>query len=282
MMGLRVIVVGGHDNDPEEWINHLREGGFNLTLVTDGASALRQLEGIDPDLLIISLQLEGPLDGIETCRAVRAFTAAPVVVFAEAAGAHDEVVALAVGADHFVTGDTATEVVMARLRSLVRRARGDVLLGSGIGGVAGGTTAQHHRSNPDAGHRRPRGEARPSGRPGTGGAPRPVPMGGAGADAPGERIVDGDLEVDPIMREVRVAGTEVPLTRTEFDLLETLAREPRRVFSREQLMASAWEEPFDGSHVLNSHLSRLRRKVMEAGGCRVAHAVRGVGFRLRG
>jgi DNA-binding response OmpR family regulator len=46
-------------------------------------------------------------------------------------------------------------------------------------------------------------------------------------------------------------------------------------------MASAWDQPFDGSHTLDAHLSRMRCKVDRAGGGRVAHAVRGVGYRLR-
>jgi DNA-binding response OmpR family regulator len=106
-------------------------------------------------------------------------------------------------------------------------------------------------------------------------------MGGEGADALDERVVEGELEIDLAARDVRVAGTEVPLTRIEFDLLVTLALHPRRVLTREQLMVSAWDEPFDGSHVLDTHLSRLRRKILAAGGGRVAHAVRGVGYRLR-
>jgi DNA-binding response OmpR family regulator len=105
--------------------------------------------------------------------------------------------------------------------------------------------------------------------------------GGGGVPAADERIVEGDLEIDLVAHEVRVAGATTELTRIEFDLLVTLARQPRRVFTREQLMASAWDEPFDGSHVLDTHLSRLRGKITGAGGERVAHAVRGVGYRLR-
>jgi DNA-binding response OmpR family regulator len=108
------------------------------------------------------------------------------------------------------------------------------------------------------------------------------PLTEQGRDGVAERLVVDDLEVDPISREVWVAGSPVMLTRIEFDLLVTLAEQPRRVFTREQLMQRAWGDAFDGSHVLDTHLSRLRCKVTAAGGRRVAHAVRGVGYRLRG
>jgi DNA-binding response OmpR family regulator len=50
----------------------------------------------------------------------------------------------------------------------------------------------------------------------------------------------GALEIDPAGRDVRVAGYPVEMTRTEFDLLDTLGAEPRVVFSRRQLLEYVW------------------------------------------
>jgi len=279
MKDIRLLVVGGESGVARGWIDHFRDTGANVTVVGDGAGAVRRLPMIGPDLVIIDLELPGKLDGFDTCRAIRSVSPVPVVVVAATAGPYDEVVALAVGADHFVSADTVVEVVVARLRSIVRRVRGDVVAAFGAAGdeAASGRALPAVRSaRPLSGSvvRRRRSSAEP-------GSPQLKLIGGAGPDVLDERIVDDELEIDLIAREARVAGVDVSLTRIEFDLLATLARHPRRVFTREQLMASAWDQPFDGSHVLDTHLSRLRGKILDAGGERIAHAVRGVGYRLR-
>ena len=60
------------------------------------------------------------------------------------------------------------------------------------------------------------------------------------ADESAERLEFGDVELEQATREVRKAGVELRLTAKEFDLLWFLASHPRRVFSRDQLMARVW------------------------------------------
>ena len=92
----------------------------------------------------------------------------------------------------------------------------------------------------------------------------------------------GDLVLDPMAREVRVAGQLVDLTRIEFDLLDTLARAPRRAFSRRTLLAQVWgEDWFGDDHVVDVHLANLRRKIGEpASSPKHIKTVRGVGYRF--
>jgi DNA-binding response OmpR family regulator len=92
----------------------------------------------------------------------------------------------------------------------------------------------------------------------------------------------GDVVLDGDARQVRKAGDEVLLTAREFDLLWFLAANPRRVFSREQLMASVWGyEPALDSGTVTVHIRRLRTKV-ENDPARPRHlqTVWGVGYRL--
>ena len=92
----------------------------------------------------------------------------------------------------------------------------------------------------------------------------------------------GNLVLDPMAREVRVAGQLVDLTRIEFDLLDTLARAPRRAFSRRALLAQVWgEDWFGDDHVVDVHLANLRRKIGEpASSPKHIKTVRGVGYRF--
>ncbi len=92
----------------------------------------------------------------------------------------------------------------------------------------------------------------------------------------------GALEIDPAAREVRVAGRAVELTRTEFDLLDTLSAEPRVVFTRRQLLEHVWGGDWYGDdHVIDVHVGNLRHKVGDdAARPRYIRTVRGVGYRM--
>ncbi|WP_346622215.1 response regulator transcription factor [Blastococcus montanus] len=91
-----------------------------------------------------------------------------------------------------------------------------------------------------------------------------------------------ELEVDEDSREVRVDGTVVDLTRTEFDLLAALASRPGRVLQRETLLREVWQTDWEGNlRLVEAHMSNLRRKLVAAGlNSPEIRTVRGVGYRL--
>ena len=101
----------------------------------------------------------------------------------------------------------------------------------------------------------------------------------AGQATEGRRRV-GPFELDPESRTASMAGTELDLTRIEFDLLGILLEQPLRVVPRDELVSRVWGSWFGDDHVVEVHLSRLRAKVVRAGGPRIGVAVRGVGYRL--
>ncbi|QZY30552.1 response regulator transcription factor [Nocardioides coralli] len=87
----------------------------------------------------------------------------------------------------------------------------------------------------------------------------------------------GDLTVDPGTRRVHLAGTEVRLTPTEFDLLVCLARTPGQVLTRDRLLADVWDwADASGTRTVDSHVKALRAKI---GATRV-RTVHGVGYAL--
>jgi len=97
------------------------------------------------------------------------------------------------------------------------------------------------------------------------------------------------IEVDPVRidvatRDVRVRGVRVQLAQKEFQLLTRLAREPRRVCTKAELLQDVWGYRAPGrTRTLDSHASRLRRKLREAGGpTTLVENVWGVGYRLLG
>jgi DNA-binding response OmpR family regulator len=91
----------------------------------------------------------------------------------------------------------------------------------------------------------------------------------------------GALSIDPNARSVRLDGQTVDLRRQEFELLSELASEPERVFAKDELLRTVWGYRASGcSRTLDSHASRLRRKLDVDGGRRWVINVRGVGYRL--
>jgi len=91
----------------------------------------------------------------------------------------------------------------------------------------------------------------------------------------------GPLAVDPARRRVAVDGVPVELTRREFDLLETLARNAGIVLSRERLLELVWGYDFAvDTNVVDVFVSQLRRKLEARGTPRLVHTVRGIGFSL--
>jgi DNA-binding response OmpR family regulator len=97
---------------------------------------------------------------------------------------------------------------------------------------------------------------------------------------PPTRFTVGAIDLDTNTRVAHVEDKPLRLTRTEFDLLATLLDAGQRVVPRSELLRRVWG-PWPGDdHVLEVHLSRLRSKIVAAGGPRIAEAIPGVGYRL--
>jgi DNA-binding response OmpR family regulator len=98
---------------------------------------------------------------------------------------------------------------------------------------------------------------------------------------PHPRLAVRDLTVDLSSRVVRVGGVNVQLSAKEFDLLVALAEDPERVFRKEELLRDVWGfRSLGRTRTLDSHASRLRRKLnLDGEGAYVVN-VWGVGYRL--
>lgn len=90
----------------------------------------------------------------------------------------------------------------------------------------------------------------------------------------------GDLSLDPMTRVVRLAGERVHLSAKEFSLLQALASDPTRVFTKAELLRDVWGYASLGtSRTVDAHACRLRKKLAGGGRPWIVN-VRGVGYRL--
>jgi DNA-binding response OmpR family regulator len=93
----------------------------------------------------------------------------------------------------------------------------------------------------------------------------------------------GDLEIDPGRHLVCIAGQPVHLTVTEFSILQRLAWEPERVFTRDQLLTFLWgEDCYVQEHSLDVHIHAIRKKIeADPANPSYVQTVRGIGYRFR-
>ncbi|MFN2291297.1 MAG: response regulator transcription factor [Anaerolineae bacterium] len=205
--------------------DYLERAGFAVLTAQDGETALALARIEQPDLIVLDLMLPG-IDGLDVCRRLRQVSGVPIIMLTARVEEADRVVGLELGADDYVTKPFSPRELVARVRSALRRASGQV--------------------------------------------------------GPSAIIRAGDVELDTDSLVATVRGELVDLTSTEFQVLVTLARQPGRIFSREQLLEAVHGVAFDGyDRSIDSHVKNIRRKIEpDPRQPRYIQTVYGVGYRF--
>ena len=95
-------------------------------------------------------------------------------------------------------------------------------------------------------------------------------------------LQNGNVTVNLVTRETRLAGKAVELTAREFALLTYLLRSPGQTFTRAQICEHVWNYHFDpGTNLVDVYVQRVRRKLEAPGEPSLIETVRGVGYRAR-
>ncbi|MGO9851114.1 MAG: winged helix-turn-helix domain-containing protein, partial [Steroidobacteraceae bacterium] len=90
-----------------------------------------------------------------------------------------------------------------------------------------------------------------------------------------------DLEVDRLSQQVRRGGRRIELTPKEYALLEYLAANPGRVFSRTMIIEHVWDQSFEGlTNIVDVYVRHLRSKIDDPFAVKLIRTVRGVGYGL--
>ncbi|MEP7161732.1 MAG: response regulator transcription factor [Dermatophilaceae bacterium] len=211
--------------------------------------------------------LDRRLPGNPAAQLHRSLSNVPFVVLSPGADELAEVAAFTSGADDFVVWPSSTRALAARLTSLARRSRiaspapPDAVAGSGV--ASGGGAHSGAQAGPDPSRGNPSGLSARRGH------------------ARSSVLAVGVVSIDPDTRRAFVGDVEVHLTRTEFELLRLLLSSGQRVLPRTEIVRAIWGDWPGDDHLIEVHVSRLRRKIVNAGGPSVVEAVRGVGYRLR-
>ena len=121
MNGIRVLVV----EDEVSFIEALQVGlereGFTVEIAKDGSEALIAFEKFNPDLILLDLMLP-KISGIDVCRQIRSRSDVPIIMVTAKGEEIDTVVGLEVGADDYVSKPYRLKELVARMRTVIRRA----------------------------------------------------------------------------------------------------------------------------------------------------------------
>ena len=207
---------------------NLEQAGYHTNNAANAEDALAMARRAPPDLVLLDIGLPG-MDGLEALRHFRQQIDVPVIFVTARRRELDQVLGLELGADDYVTKPFDLDVLLARIKAVLRRAERPAL------------------------------------------DERPV-----------QKVVVGDIEIDPLTHTVTVGGRNVALTPREFDLLHTFALDPQRVFAADDLLARVWGAEFVGQpDVVDVHIRWLREKIEdEPNRPRRILTVRGVGYKL--
>jgi two-component system KDP operon response regulator KdpE len=126
--GARILVVDDEPAIRRTLQTNLAARGYEVTAVETGEEALRQVEEIPPDLVLLDLMLPG-MSGLDVCGAIRAESSVPILVLSARGEERAKVRALDLGADDYVTKPFGMDELLARTRALLRRAPGTTIEG---------------------------------------------------------------------------------------------------------------------------------------------------------
>lgn len=116
-----VLIVEDDQRLAELTCDYLQHNGLRVSIEGNGALAAARIIAEQPDLVILDLMLPG-LDGLQVCRLLRADSAMlPILMLTARDDSHDQVLGLEMGADDYVTKPCEPRVLLARVRTLLRR-----------------------------------------------------------------------------------------------------------------------------------------------------------------
>lgn len=242
MLG-RILLIEDDASINEIVGDHLERCGYGCVRAFSGTEARMLLERERFDVVVTDLMLPG-MPGEELVALIRASDAAtPIIVVSARTTPADKIDLLKLGADDYLAKPFDLEELSARIDVQMR----------------------HLRRRREA--EQPSGRAEASSR--------------ALDVEEGRMLHVGRWQVDRAARTLEVDGQDVPLTRTEFNILELLASHPKRVFTKQELFETVWGEPYaTEDSTVNVHVSNLRHKLRPSGTDAYIQTVWGLGFKL--
>lgn len=208
MVNQKMVIV---EDDPilqEMMADYFRTQSFDVVSIYDGAEACEQILEMQPDIVLLDLMLP-EVDGLTICRQLRNKYQGKILMLTASDDDFDHVAALETGADDFVNKPIKQRVLLARVRTLLRRTQED-----------------------------------------------------SQSDEKEKELVFGKLVLSKISKSCVLAGKDIAITESEFELLWLLASSPEEVLSRQHLTQQLRGEDHDSTdRFIDNKIVNLRKKL---------------------
>lgn len=265
----------------------LGQSGFTVHMAGSGAAGVAAVREHNPVVVTVDLGLPD-FDGYEVTRQVRQFSDAYVVMLTARTEEIDTLMGLEAGADDYINKPFRPRELRARIDAMLRRPRS--------GGPSSTAPDAATPSSPTIASAPVMSGAAPATVAASPASPAETGSVPEGPTAHAHSVAHARLELDglalyPHLHHVEAAGREVPLTPTEFQLLEMLLRSGRVVRSKAELARTLRGDDADGGtfvsksdeRTIEVHVGNLRRKLADDPNApRWIQTVRGVGYRMTG
>ena len=116
----KILIVDDDNNIAELIALYLTKECFETRIVNDGEQALKEIETVRPNLILLDLMLPG-MDGYQVCREIRHTSDVPIIMLSAKAETFDKVLGLELGADDYIIKPFDTKELVARVRAVLRR-----------------------------------------------------------------------------------------------------------------------------------------------------------------
>jgi two-component system, OmpR family, catabolic regulation response regulator CreB len=219
----------------------------------DGLDALRSQPFA---LLVLDVGLPDA-NGFELCKQLRASGHTLPIIFLTSRGSEiDRIVGLEIGGDDYLTKPFSPRELTARVKVILRRAA------PAAAGSAVGLNVSSSSVPP---------------------APSPATSSAVGLNVSSSSVPPSPFVLDEARCRITYRGHALDLTRIEFRLLKTLLAQPGRVFTRDQLLSAAWDEPEASlDRTVDAHVKTLRAKLRAVDSAQdPIQTHRGLGYSLR-
>ena len=276
----RVAVIVEDDQDIRELISViLGQSGFEVHAASNGADGVRLVRDKKPAIVTLDLGLPD-IDGFEVARRIRLFSDAYIIMLTGRADEMDTLMGLETGADDYLTKPFRPRELRARISAMMRRPRS--------AGEAPVAAAAVENVPVLAQMKMPQSQPAPVNAAQPVSAVLPVNAMETAPVSTAALSVNG-LVLNSRDRTAEVDGTELELTRTEFDLLRAIVDSGRAVRTKSDLVRWLRGEEYDaGTYISDAdertievHVANLRRKLGDnPREPRWIKTVRGVGYRL--
>ncbi len=258
----------------------LEQGGFQVSSAASGRQGIDAVRAAHPAVVTLDIGLPD-IDGHEVLRRIRSMSDCYVIIISGRTDEMDILTALQAGADDYVLKPFRPRELRARIDAMLRRPRPGQ--NADRPPARSSATAPSQASSPAASS-----PAAPS--PATSDVALAGPAGSeTGAEEADRLLRHGSLVVDGDARVATCSGAELPLTKTEFNLLHELIRSNGAVRTKEELVRVSRGREYHGynfvSHTderaIEVHIANLRQKLVGiAADPNIITTVRGVGFRI--